>query len=93
MNGPLFCSYDGNSPRDDCTWFADYGDGKFNIEKVILGDFSILCRFGGRHAMTRDRTTLILKYQNCTAFLPPDVVELKRQNVDISPDYTEHVGK
>lgn len=91
-NGPLFCSYEGTKPRADCSWFADYGDGKFMICKDILGDFSILIRFGGRHATTRDRTTLILKYQNCTSFLPPDTVELRRQNVDISPDYNEHVG-
>ena len=30
------------------------------------GDFSVMCRFGGHHAMTRDKTTLIFKYQNNT---------------------------
>jgi hypothetical protein len=39
--------------------------------------------------MTRDKSTLIFKYQNNTAFLPCEVVELKRQNVDINPDYTD----
>jgi hypothetical protein len=48
-----------------------------------------MCRFGGHHAMTRDKSTLIFKYQNNTAFLPCEVVELKRQNVDINPDYTD----
>ena len=33
---------------------------------LFLGDFSVMCRFGGHHAMTRDKTTLIFKYQNNT---------------------------
>ena len=66
--------------------------------------------------MTRDKTTLIFKYQNSTgmlhnfsfaksviksryptfdatihfaAFLPFEVVELKRQNVDVNPEYSD----
>ena len=33
---------------------------------LLPGDFSVMCRFGGHHAMTRDKTTLIFKYQNNT---------------------------
>ena len=33
---------------------------------VPSGDFSVMCRFGGHHALTRDKTTLIFKYQNNT---------------------------
>eukprot|EP01036_Dinobryon_divergens_P029179 gene29179-38245_t len=32
----------------------------------ILGDFSIICRFGGHLASTKDKSTLIFKYQNST---------------------------
>jgi len=91
VTGPLFSSYEGVTPNKSCSWSAEYGDGHFIIGKDLIGDFSILCRFGGKHSLARDRTTLIFKYQNSTAFLPPDLIELKRQNIDVSPDYSDHI--
>ena len=49
-----------------CTWNGDYGDGFYRISQDILGDFSIICRFGGHLASTKDKSTLIFKYQNST---------------------------
>ena len=37
-----------------------------SASSAFSGDFSVMCRFGGHHAMTRDKTTLIFKYQNNT---------------------------
>ena len=89
MAGQLFASHVQWKHTNKCTWSADYGDGFFRIASDIQGDFSVMVRFGGHHALTRDKTTLIFKYQNSTAFLPPEVVELKRQNVDVNPEYSE----
>ena len=49
-----------------CAWSTEYGDGFFRVSADLVGDFSIMCRFGGGHALTRDKTTLIFKYQNST---------------------------
>lgn len=49
-----------------CTWDPEYGDGYFQIDQNILGDFAIICRFGGQLANTREKSTLIFKYQNTT---------------------------
>ena len=37
----------------------------YNLQDII-GDFSVMCRFGGSHAMIRDKSTLIFRYQNST---------------------------
>ena len=89
MAGQLFASHVQWKHTNKCTWSADYGDGFFRVAQDLQGDFSVLVRFGGHHALTRDKTTLIFKYQNSSAFLPPEVVELKRQNVDVNPEYSD----
>jgi hypothetical protein len=66
MNGIVFNSHSGWKSTNKCTWSSEYGDGFFRVSQDILGDFSVMCRFGGHHAMTRDKTTLIFKYQNST---------------------------
>lgn len=87
--GVIFSSHSGLKSTNKCSWSNEYGDGFFRVTADILGDFSVMCRFGGSHAMTRDKTTLIFKYQNSTAFLTSEVIELKRQNVDINPEYSD----
>ena len=74
-----------------CSWSADYGDGFYRVGVDIQGDFSVMCRFGGPHTLTRDKTTLIFKYQHNTGFLPPTVIELSKQNVDLNPEYDEGI--
>jgi hypothetical protein len=126
MRGLIFCSHDGDAPKEGRTWSAEFGDGFFKVGTEVLGDFCIMVRFGGSGVATRDKTTLIFKYvrsfpsprrrrrrchplepyppshphtitpshphtrthtryQNTTAFLGADVVELKTQNIDVSP--------
>ena len=118
MRGLIFCSHDGDAPKEGSTWSAEFGDGFFKVGTEVLGDFCIMVRFGGSGVATRDKTTLIFKYepssllppsgtcppahphtltplhpnslintryQNTTAFLGADVVELKTQNIDVSP--------
>ena len=66
MHGLVFNSHAGWKSTNKCTWSSEYGDGFFRVSHDILGDFSVMCRFGGHHALTRDKTTLIFKYQNNT---------------------------
>jgi hypothetical protein len=89
LNGMIFSSHSGWNADSSCTWNADYGDGFFKISKFVLGDFSIICRFGGNLASTKDKSTLIFKYQNTTAFLFDEILELKSPDVDINPQYSE----
>ena len=49
-----------------CHWNTDLGDGYYKVGEDLLGDFSIICRFGGEHVKQRDKSTLIFKYQNNT---------------------------
>jgi hypothetical protein len=71
MSGLVFSSHRGSTYNTDhCSWAAEYGDGFYRIGMDIIGDFSVMCRFGGSHALTRDKTTLIFKYQNSTGFAP-----------------------
>jgi hypothetical protein len=67
MHGLVFNSHSGMTPSGTrCAWSTEYGDGFFRVAADLRGDFSIMCRFGGTHALTRDKTTLIFKYQNST---------------------------
>eukprot|EP01038_Epipyxis_sp_PR26KG_P012149 gene12149-16266_t len=91
LSGLIFSSHIGLNPTSMCDWHSEDGDGFFRISNNILGDFSIICRFGGHLATTKDKSTTIFKYQNSTAFLPNEVVELKYYNVDINPQYTDSI--
>lgn len=64
--GLVFNSHTGMNSTTQCKWSGSYGEGVFRVGENIIGDFSIMCRFGGQHALTRDKTTLIFKYQNST---------------------------
>lgn len=77
MSGLVFNSHSGSTPSSSrCTWSAEYGDGFFKIAEDIVGDFSVMCRFGGAHALTRDKTTLIFKYQNSTGNLALSLIHV-----------------
>lgn len=69
-NGCLYSSHVQWRPHANCTWNGEYGDGLYIVSTSVLGDFSIMCRFGGQHAMTRDKTTVLFKYQNNTGKAP-----------------------
>lgn len=69
INGIIFSSHNGSKPSPSCTWNEEYSDGFYRVEKFVLGDFSITCRFGGQLAINKDKSTLIFKYQNSTGKL------------------------
>ncbi len=71
------------------SWSSEYGDGIFRVDTDLLGDFSVMVRFGGAHAIKRDKTTIIFKYHNHTGILIPDALELRKQNVDVNPEYDD----
>ena len=65
--GLVFSSHAGDAPvADRSNWSAEFGDGFFHVDSDIVGDFSVMCRFGGSHALIRDKSTLIFRYQNST---------------------------
>lgn len=71
-DGIVFSSYPLNGVpvnKKESIWSSEFGDGIFRIGQDIIGDFSIICRFGGTHLKTRDHTTLIFKYQHNTGRL------------------------
>lgn len=63
----IFSSNDANSNSvNQSKWTSEFGDGSYRINIDIIGDFSLICRFGGEHINTRHVSTLIFKYQNNT---------------------------
>lgn len=66
VNGVVFSSHMGSLPTGACTWNQEFGDGFFRLDCEVLGDFAVLCRFGGEQASNKDKTTLIYKYHNST---------------------------
>jgi len=89
INGTIYSSHVGWHANSSCTWNAEFGDGFYKVSMNIIGDFSIICRFGGHLSNNKDRSTLIFKYQNSTAFLTEEVLELKYGDVDINPQYAD----
>lgn len=74
-SGILYSSHHGWKADSSCSWNTEFGDGFFKVSQHLLGDYSIVCRFGGHLANTKDKSTLIFKYQNTTGkdiscFLP-----------------------
>jgi hypothetical protein len=71
MNGLVFSSHRGMTCNtDDCSWNAEYGDALYRAGTDLIGDFSVMCRFGGDSVLTREKATLIFKYQNSTGSCP-----------------------
>lgn len=65
-SGRIFISHNGWKPSKMCTWDNEHGDGFFRASGRILGDFLIICRFGGDMASKRDLSTVIFQYQDNT---------------------------
>jgi hypothetical protein len=70
-HGKVFCSHVGWKHSSMCTWDAEYGDGYFQVGQNILGDFAVICRFGGQQVNKKDKSTLLFKYQNTTGKSAP----------------------
>eukprot|EP00606_Chrysophyceae_sp_TOSAG23-5_P000002 GSChrysophyteH2.ASY1.ANO1.805.1 assembled CDS len=91
LTGQVYISHQNFKVKNTAenSWSSEYGDGIFRIGADVLGDFSIMVRFGGAHAIKRDKTTIIFKYHNHTCVLLPEVMELRKQNVDVNPEYDD----
>jgi hypothetical protein len=66
LNGLVFTSHQGTKVSSACSWNAEYGDAFFKVSQFLLGDFCVVCSFGGAMAAKKDKSTLIFKYQNST---------------------------
>ncbi|RYG64514.1 hypothetical protein EON64_13835, partial [archaeon] len=87
LSGLVFASHAGGRVSSACTWSADYGDAFFRVCRPLLGDFCLVCSFGGALAGKKDKSTLIFKFQHSTAFLPPgSALDLRQGDVDVNPD-------
>jgi hypothetical protein len=40
----VFASHVRDKPTRMCKWDAEYGDGYFQVDANILGDFAVVCR-------------------------------------------------
>lgn len=54
-------------------------EGYYKIQQALHGDFMILCRFSGK-----SRAGKLFRYINSTFFLQEGVLELQKQNVDVT---------
>lgn len=74
-------------------WVDD--EGFFKVNQWVAGDFCVLCRFGGPHAIaenvvgppTGDTTKLLFRYANATTVLPGGILECPMPQVDIMERY------
>ena len=82
-----------NEQKEKTMKWADE-DAYYRVNKIILGDFLLLCRFGGQYAHdTDDPTKVILRYRNNTSFLYPSPHELPKNKVDVMRKYADDVDE
>jgi hypothetical protein len=82
--------YSSISPSDDddvdhsSDQHWDEEDGFFKINTNILGDFVILCRFGGEYKSdVNDPTKVLFRYANSTGFMCQGAYELQKDKVRV----------
>ncbi|GMI09629.1 hypothetical protein TrVE_jg9695 [Triparma verrucosa] len=67
-------------------WDEESGFYKINLD--ILGDFVIICRFGGEYKEdVNDPTKVLFRYANSTGFLCQGAYELGKEKVDMMKRY------
>ena len=67
-------------------------EGFYRVNKVINGDFLLLCRFGGEHASdTQDPSKILFRYANNSGFLFSGPCELPKTKVDIMRPYANTI--
>lgn len=62
----VFASHMGLKHTPMCTWDAENGGGYYQVSRNVLGDFVVVCRFGGQLAKDDSKSMMIFKYQNTT---------------------------
>ena len=67
----------------DSHW-SDDDDGFYKVNKILEGDFCLLCRFGGDMAMDMtDPSKVLFRYANHTGFLSSGPYEFAKNKVDM----------
>ena len=78
----------GDDGVDDERQHWDEEEGFFKVDLPLLGDFVILCRFGGEYANdVNDPTKVLFRYANSTGFLCQGAYELGKDKVDMMKRY------
>lgn len=81
----VYASYD----DDTLSQWADE-EGFYRIDRVLEGDFVLLCRFGGPYMdETNDPSTVLFRYANTTGFLASGPYELPKSKVDMMRRYVQ----
>ena len=66
----------------------DDEEGFYKINAKVLGDFVILCRFGGEYKHdVNDPTKVLFRYANSTGFMCQGAYELQKDKVDMMKRY------
>jgi Subunit CCDC53 of WASH complex len=67
-------------------------EGFFRVNRIVQGDFCLLCRFGGIYAQdTTDVSKVLFRYANSTAFMgAASPYELRCDLVDLQRRYAHH---
>ena len=64
--------------------------GFYKVNKRILGDFVVLCRFGGQYKKDKDDSSKVLfRYANSSGFLCHGAYELGKQKIDMMKRYAD----
>ena len=85
-NQQIYCS----SEVDDSNLEWSEETGFYKVNKKILGDFVVLCRFGGQFKNDRDDSSKVLfRYANSTGFLCHGAYELTKQKIDMMKRYSD----
>ncbi|GMH92565.1 hypothetical protein TL16_g12382 [Triparma laevis f. inornata] len=84
----IYSSMDPNDSVSEERQQWDEEEGFFKVDLNILGDFVIICRFGGEYANDlNDPTKVLFRYANSTGFLCQGAYELGKEKVDMMKRY------
>lgn len=73
--------------NDDSAQWADE-EGFYKVNRILEGDFCLLCRFGGAYANDLgDPSKVLFRYANSTGFLNSGTYEIPKAKVDMMRRY------
>lgn len=78
-----------SNDNDSLSQWADE-EGFYRVNRVLEGDFVLLCRFGGPYMdETNDPSKVLFRYANTTGFLASGPYELPKPKVDMMRRYVQ----
>jgi Subunit CCDC53 of WASH complex len=78
--------YSSLSSNDSAQWADE--EGFYKVNRILEGDFCLLCRFGGIYAADMDDPSKVLfRYANSIGFLNSGTYELPKKKVDMMRRY------